>query len=159
MPTHKWTARLEAQFWTTSPPQCPTRPLSPPAPGLQPQPSRLRAMFYDDDADLNLLAGKTVAILGYGSQGHAHARNLKDSGVDVAVGLRPGSKSVEQAEAAGLTVTDIADATSRGDIVMVLLPDERHHDVWEESIKDGIAPGNLLMFGHGFSIHYGEVDA
>jgi len=116
-------------------------------------------MFYDDDADLNLLAGKTVAILGYGSQGHAHARNLKDSGVDVVVGLRPGSKSVEHAEAAGLTVTDIADATSRGDIVMVLLPDERHHDVWEESIKDGIAPGNLLMFGHGFSIHYGEVDA
>src|SRR5215510_13282714 len=84
-------------------------------------------MFYDDDADLNLLQGKTVAILGYGSQGHA--------------------------------VTDIADAASRGDIVMVLLPDERHHDVWEESIKDGIAPGNLLMFGHGFSIHYGEVDA
>jgi ketol-acid reductoisomerase len=116
-------------------------------------------MFYDDDADLNLLAGKTVAILGYGSQGHAHARNLKDSGVDVVVGLRPGSKSVEHAKAAGLEVTDIPDATSRGDIVMVLLPDERHHDVWEESIKDGIAPGNLLMFGHGFSIHYGEVDA
>ncbi len=116
-------------------------------------------MFYDDDADLNLLAGKTVAILGYGSQGHAHARNLKDSGVDVVVGLRPGSKSIAHAEAAGLTVTDIADAASRGDIVMVLLPDERHHDVWEESIRDGVAPGNLLMFGHGFSIHYGEIDA
>jgi ketol-acid reductoisomerase len=115
-------------------------------------------MFYDDDADLNLLNGKTVAILGYGSQGHAHARNLKDSGVDVVVGLRPGSKSVEHAKAAGLEVADIADAASRGDIVMVLLPDERHHDVWEESIRDGVAPGNLLMFGHGFSIHYGEVD-
>ena len=115
-------------------------------------------MYYDDDADLDLLQGKTVAILGYGSQGHAHARNLKDSGVDVVVGLREGSKSVEHAKAAGLKVTDIADAASRGDIVMVLLPDEKHHDVWEESIKDGIAPGNLLMFGHGFSIHYGEVE-
>jgi ketol-acid reductoisomerase len=115
-------------------------------------------MFYDDDADLNLLNGKTVAILGYGSQGHAHARNLQDSGVDVVVGLRPGSKSIEHAKAARLEVTDIADATSRGDIVMVLLPDERHHDVWQESIRDGVAPGNMLMFGHGFSIHYGEVD-
>ena len=115
---------------------------------------RSRAMYYDDDADLDLLKGKTVAILGYGSQGHAHARNLKDSGVDVVVGLREGSKSVEHAKAAGLEVTDIDDAARLGDIVMVLLPDEKHHDVYEESIKDGIAPGNLLMFGHGFSIHY-----
>jgi ketol-acid reductoisomerase len=116
-------------------------------------------MFYDDDADLDLLKGKTVAILGYGSQGHAHARNLKDSGVDVVVGLREGSKSVEHAKAAGLNVTTIEEAASQGDIVMVLLPDEKHHDVYEQSIKDGIAPGNLLMFGHGFSIHYGEVEA
>jgi ketol-acid reductoisomerase len=115
-------------------------------------------MFYDDDADLNLLQGKTVAILGYGSQGHAHSLNLKDSGVDVVVGLRPDSSSVEQARKQGLEVTDIADAASRGDIVMVLLPDEKHHDVWEESIRDGIAPGNTLLFGHGFSIHYGEVE-
>jgi ketol-acid reductoisomerase len=115
-------------------------------------------MYYDDDADLNLLKGKTVAILGYGSQGHAHSRNLSDSGVDVVVGLRPGSKSVEQAKAAGLEVADVADAASRGDIVMVLLPDERHHDAFEEAIRDGIAPGNMLMFGHGFSIHYGEVE-
>jgi len=115
-------------------------------------------MFYDDDADLNLLQGKTVAILGYGSQGHAHSLNLKDSGVDVVVGLRPDSSSVEQARKQGLEVTDIADAASRGDVVMVLLPDERHHDVWEESIRDGIAPGNTLLFGHGFSIHYGEVE-
>jgi ketol-acid reductoisomerase len=114
-------------------------------------------MIYDDDADLNLLQGKTVAILGYGSQGHAHSLNLKDSGVDVIVGLRSDSASVGKAREQGLEVTDIADAASRGDIVMVLLPDERHHDVWEESIRDGIAPGNLLMFGHGFSIHYGEV--
>ncbi len=120
---------------------------------------RSPAMYYDDDADLDLLKGKTVAILGYGSQGHAHARNLKDSGVDVVVGLREGSKSVEHAKAAGLEVTDIADAASHGDIVMVLLPDEKHHDVYEESIKDGVAPGNLLMFGHGFSVHYKEVQA
>jgi ketol-acid reductoisomerase len=115
-------------------------------------------MFYDDDADLTLLDGKTVAILGYGSQGHAHSLNLKDSGVDVVVGLRSDSSSVEQARSQGLEVTDIADAASRGDVVMVLLPDERHHDVWEESIHDGIAPGNTLLFGHGFSIHYGEVE-
>jgi ketol-acid reductoisomerase len=115
-------------------------------------------MFYDDDADLSLLDGKTVAILGYGSQGHAHALNLKDSGVSVVVGLRPDSASVEKARADGHEVTDIADAASRGDVVMVLLPDERHHDVWEESIRDGIAPGNLLLFGHGFSVHYKEVE-
>src|SRR3954469_3993379 len=115
-------------------------------------------MFYDDDADLDLLKGKTVAILGYGSQGHAHSLNLKDSGVDVVVGLRPDSSSVDKAREQGLEVTDIADAASRGDIVMVLLPDERHHDVWEESIRDGIAPGNTLLFGHGFSIHYGEIE-
>jgi ketol-acid reductoisomerase len=115
-------------------------------------------MFYDDDADLDLLKGKTVAILGYGSQGHAHARNLHDSGVDVVVGLREGSKSVEHAKSAGLKVESIADAASHGDIVVVLLPDEKHHDVWESDIRDGIAPGNLLMFGHGFSIHYGEIE-
>jgi ketol-acid reductoisomerase len=115
-------------------------------------------MYYDDDADLDLLKGKTVAILGYGSQGHAHARNLSDSGVDVVVGLREGSKSREQATAAGLKVTSIEEASSLGDIVMVLLPDEKHHEVYERSIKDGIAPGNMLMFGHGFSVHYGEVE-
>jgi ketol-acid reductoisomerase len=115
-------------------------------------------MYYDDDADLGLLTGKTVAILGYGSQGHAHARNLKDSGVDVVVGLRSGSKSVHHAEAAGLEVLDVADAASRGDVVMVLLPDEKHGQVWQESIRDGVAPGNLLLFGHGFSVHYGEVE-
>src|SRR6476619_825786 len=115
-------------------------------------------MFYDDDADLTLLEGKTVAILGYGSQGHAHALNLKDSGVSVIVGLRPDSSSFAKAREDGHDVTDIADAASRGDVVMVLLPDEKHHDVWEESIRDGIAPGNLLLFGHGFSVHYKEVD-
>jgi ketol-acid reductoisomerase len=116
-------------------------------------------MYYDNDADLGLLEGKTVAILGYGSQGHAHSLNLKDSGVDVVVGLRPGSESVEKARSSGLEVTDVADAASRGDVVMVLLPDEKHGQVWHEQIRDGIAPGNALLFGHGFSIHYGEVDA
>jgi ketol-acid reductoisomerase len=115
-------------------------------------------MYYDDDADLTLLNGKTVAILGYGSQGHAHSLNLKDSGVDVVVGLRPDSASVEQARAQGLEVTDVADAASRGDVVMILLPDELHGQVWHEQIRDGIAPGNLLLFGHGFSIHYGEIE-
>ena len=115
-------------------------------------------MFYDDDADLTLLDGKTVAIIGYGSQGHAHALNLKDSGVDVVVGLRPDSRSVEHARSAGLEVMDIPEAASRGDIVMVLLPDEKHGEVYREQIADGVAPGNALFFGHGFSIHYGEVD-
>ena len=115
-------------------------------------------MFYDDDADLSLLDGKTVAILGYGSQGHAHAQNLKDSGVNVVVGLRPDSSSAEKAKSDGFEVLDVAEAASRGDIVMVLLPDEKHGEVYREQIADGIAPGNTLLFGHGFSIHYGEID-
>ena len=115
-------------------------------------------MIYDNDADLGRLDGKTVAILGYGSQGHAHALNLRDSGVEVIVGLRPDSDSVVKAEGDGLDVASVADAASRGDVVMVLLPDERQHDVWESEIADGIAPGNLLLFAHGFSVHYGEVE-
>jgi len=115
-------------------------------------------IFYDKDADLGKLDGKTVAILGYGSQGHAHALNLKDSGVDVVVGLRPDSSSRAKAEEAGFEVLDIADAASRGDIVMVLLPDEKQGEVWRNEIADGIAPGNLLLFGHGFAIHFGEIE-
>ncbi|HEX8102813.1 MAG TPA: ketol-acid reductoisomerase [Solirubrobacteraceae bacterium] len=114
-------------------------------------------MYYDDDADLSHLDGKTVAILGFGSQGHAHAQNLLESGVSVVVGLREGSSSVEKAQEAGLEVFGIADAASRGDIVMVLLPDEKHGEVYATEIADGIAPGNHLMFGHGFSVHYGTV--
>src|SRR3954453_13015086 len=114
-------------------------------------------MIYDKDADLSKLDGKTVAILGYGSQGHAHALNLRDSGAEVVVGLRPDSESVEKARADGLRVESTADAASAGDLVMVLLPDERQHDVWESDIRDGIAPGNLLLFAHGFAIHYGEI--
>jgi ketol-acid reductoisomerase len=115
-------------------------------------------MFYDDDADLSLLDGKTVAIIGFGSQGHAHALNLKDSGVSVVVGLREGSESVEKAREGGLEVLSVADAASRGDIVMMLTPDERHHDIWESDVRDGVAEGNMLLFGHGFSVHYGEVE-
>ncbi len=114
-------------------------------------------MFYDDDADLAHLEGRTVAILGFGSQGHAHALNLKDSGVSVVVGLREGSSSVAAAREGGLEVLPIADAASRGDIVMVLLPDEKHGEVWEAEIADGIAAGDHLMFGHGFSVHYETV--
>jgi ketol-acid reductoisomerase len=115
-------------------------------------------MFYDDDADLSLLDGKTVAIIGYGSQGHAHALNLKESGVNVVVGLRPDSSSVAQATEAGLDVKPVADAASAGDIVMVLVPDEKHREVWHSEVSDGISQGNALFFGHGFSIHYGEVE-
>ncbi len=115
-------------------------------------------MLYDDNADLNLLDGKTVAIIGYGSQGHAHALNLKDSGVKVVVGLRADSPSVEQARQQGLEVLSVTEAASRGDIVMILLPDELHRQVYESEIADGIAEGNMLMFGHGFSIHYKEIE-
>ena len=114
-------------------------------------------MFYDDDADLTLLDGKTVAIIGYGSQGHAHALNLRDSGVDVIVGLRSSSSSVAKARDHDLTVVEPADAASRGDVVMMLVPDELHQQVWESGVKDGIASGNMLMFGHGFSIHYEQI--
>jgi ketol-acid reductoisomerase len=116
-------------------------------------------MYYDDDADLSLLDGKTVAIIGFGSQGHAHAQNLKDSGVGVVVGLREDSSSVAAAKEAGLEVLPVAEAAFRGDIVMMLVPDELHRQVWESDVRDGVAPGNLLMFGHGFSVLYGEVEA
>jgi ketol-acid reductoisomerase len=114
-------------------------------------------MYYNDDADLSLLDGKTVAIIGFGSQGHAHALNLKDSGVEVVVGLREDSSSVQQARDGGLEVLGVADAASRGDIVMMLVPDEKHREIYESEVRDGIAPGNLLLFGHGFSVHYDEV--
>jgi ketol-acid reductoisomerase len=115
-------------------------------------------IYYDENADLSLLDGKTVAIIGYGSQGHAHALNLRDTGVEVVVGLRPDSRSRPEAVGEGLTVLDVAEAASRGDVVMILLPDERQAEVWEAEIRDGIAPGNLLMFAHGFSIHFGQIE-
>ena len=114
-------------------------------------------MLYDDDADLTLLDGKTVAIIGYGSQGHAHALNLKDSGVQVVVGLREDSASVAKAREQGLEVLPVVEAASRGDLVMILLPDELPPRRLGEEIRDGIAEGDMLLFGHGFSIHYGEI--
>jgi ketol-acid reductoisomerase len=115
-------------------------------------------IYYERDADLARLEGKTIAILGYGSQGHAHALSLRDSGCEVVVGLREGSSSRAEAEAEGLVVLDVAEAASRGDVVMVLLPDEKQAEVWNAEIRDGIAPGNLLMFAHGFSIHFGQIE-
>jgi ketol-acid reductoisomerase len=115
-------------------------------------------MYYDDDADLTLLDGKTVAIIGWGSQGHAHSLNLKDSGANVVVGLREGSASAAKAAEHGLEVLPVADAASRGDLVMMLVPDELHREVYDGEVSDGIAEGNMLLFGHGFSIHYSEVE-
>ncbi len=114
-------------------------------------------MIYDDDADLSLLDGTTVAIIGYGSQGHAHALNLRDSGVEVIVGLREGSPSAAQARDQGLEVVPVVEAASRGNLVTVLVPDELHRQVWDGDLRDGIAEGDMLVFGHGFSVHYGEV--
>src|SRR4026209_2037120 len=114
-------------------------------------------IFYDQDADLGLLRGKTVAIIGYGSQGHAHALNLKDSGQNVVVGLYKGSKSWTRAEKDGLRVTTVNDAAAAGDIVMILLPDQTQRQVFEESIKGVLTKGKMLMFAHGFNIHFNQV--
>ncbi len=114
-------------------------------------------MFYDDDADLGLLDGKTVAVIGYGSQGHAHALNLKESGVSVVVGLRPDSASAAQARADGLEVLSPSEAAARGDLVMLLVPDEIMGDVYRDDIASGLEPGNTLLFAHGFAIHFGQI--
>ncbi|HEY7553893.1 MAG TPA: ketol-acid reductoisomerase [Candidatus Binatia bacterium] len=114
-------------------------------------------VYYDRDADLSVLQRKKVAVLGYGSQGHAHANNLRDSGVDVVVGLRRDSSSWAKAENAGLKVTETADAAVAADIVMVLLPDELQGDAYEKEIKPGLKDGNSLAFGHGFNIHFKRI--
>jgi ketol-acid reductoisomerase len=116
------------------------------------------ARVYREGDIGNEIQGKKTAVLGFGSQGHAHALNLKESGVSVVVGLRPDSSSVADAEKAGLEVLDVADAASRGDLVMLLVPDEKHREVFDGDVRDGIAEGNLLLFGHGFSVLYGEVE-
>ena len=114
-------------------------------------------VYYDTDADLGFLEGKKLAVIGYGSQGHAHALNLRDSGLDVRVGLRPGSKRWAQAEEAGLTVKSVEDATKEADVVMMLINDEFQGDVYKESIAPNLEPGNALAFGHGFNIHFGQI--
>ncbi len=114
-------------------------------------------MIYDADADLGALDGKTVAIIGYGSQGHAHALNLNESGVNVVVGLRPDSQSAAKAKADGLEVLSPAEAAKKGDLVMILVPDEIMGDVYAQEIADGLEPGNMLLFAHGFAIHFGTV--
>ena len=114
-------------------------------------------IFYDKDADLSLIRGKKVAIIGYGSQGHAHALNLKDSGVDVRVGLRAGSASMEKAKKAGVAVKPIADAVREADIVMILAPDEQHKKLYTESVEPNLKKGAALAVAHGFSIHFGFI--
>ncbi len=110
--------------------------------------------YYDKDADLDLIRGKKVAIIGYGSQGYAHALNLKDSGMDVRVGLRADSRSRAKAESDGLQVGSVKDVADWADVVMVLAPDTGQPKIFKEEIEPGLKPGNTLMFAHGFSIHY-----
>ncbi len=114
--------------------------------------------YYDKDCDKNLLKDKTIAIIGYGSQGHAHAQNLKESGMKVIVGLRPTSASCAEATKAGLTVMTAAEAAKKADIIMMLVPDELAPAVYEKDIAPNLAAGNVLMFAHGFNIHYGLVN-
>jgi ketol-acid reductoisomerase len=114
-------------------------------------------MFYDDDADLELLSGRTVAVIGYGSQGHAHALNLRDSGVSVVVGLRPSSASVADAREQGLEVLSPAEAAAKGDLVMILAPDEHQAKLFREEIAPGLQAGDALLFAHGFAVHFGQV--
>ncbi|MBC8575880.1 ketol-acid reductoisomerase [Yanshouia hominis] len=114
-------------------------------------------MYYDADCNLSLLDGKTVAIMGYGSQGHAHALNLKESGVKVVVGLRPESSSCARAREAGLTVMSVAEAAKAGDFIMMLVPDEKQADIYAEEIAPYLTEGNVLMFAHGFNIHFKQI--
>ena len=114
-------------------------------------------VYYDKDCDLSLIKGKKVAIIGYGSQGHAHAQNLHDSGVDVVVGVRKDGASWKKAEAAGLKVATIEDATKDADVVMILLPDEKIAEVYKKQIEPNLKEGAALAFAHGFNIHYGQV--
>jgi ketol-acid reductoisomerase len=114
-------------------------------------------IYYDQDADLGLLKGKKIAVIGYGSQGHAHALNLKDSGQDVVIGLYKGGKSWARAEKDGHKVAPVADAAKMGDVVMILLPDQTQREVFEQSIRATLTKGKMLMFAHGFNIHFNQV--
>ena len=119
----------------------------------------MATVYYDSDAKLEVLQGSTIAVIGYGSQGHAHALNAKDSGMDVVVGLRKGSPSWGEAEAAGLKVMEVADAAKAGDLVMILLPDEVQASVYKQHIEPHLEPGNALLFAHGFNVHYHQITA
>jgi ketol-acid reductoisomerase len=114
-------------------------------------------MYYDKDADLSLLKGKTIGVIGFGSQGHAHALNLKDSGLNVIVGLYPGSKSWPQAEAAGLRVGTVADVAQEADVIMILAPDQVQRELYDSHIAQAMTDGKMLMFAHGFNIHYRQI--
>ncbi|TMC18285.1 MAG: ketol-acid reductoisomerase [Chloroflexi bacterium] len=114
-------------------------------------------IYYDADANLDLIKQKRIAVIGYGSQGHAHALNMKESGCDVVVGLPAGSKSRPKAEAEGLRVMSPADAAQQADVIMILIPDEGHRAVFERDIKPGLAPGKLLLVAHGFSLHFAQI--
>jgi ketol-acid reductoisomerase len=116
-------------------------------------------IFYDKDADLALIQGKKVAIVGYGSQGHAHAQNLRDSGVEVSIALKDGSKSTPKATEDGFEVKNVADATQWADLIMILAPDQHQRGIWNESIKDNLTEGKTLAFAHGFNIRFGYIDA
>jgi len=115
-------------------------------------------IYYDKDADLELIKAKKVAVIGYGSQGHAHANNLKDSGVDVCVGLRSGSSSTVKAEAAGLAVKSIEDAVAWADVIMILAPDEFQADLYKNEIEPNLKQGAVLAFAHGFNIHFEQIE-
>ncbi len=114
-------------------------------------------VYYDKDADLSLIKGKNVTIIGYGSQGHAHAQNLNDSGVKVTVGLRKGGASWAKVEKAGLKVAEVAEAVKTADVVMILLPDEQIAAVYKNDVEPNIKQGASLAFAHGFNVHYGQV--
>ncbi len=116
-------------------------------------------IYYDNDADLSTLEGKKIAILGYGSQGHAQAQNLRDSGCDVMIGQRPGGPNYELAKSHGFEPLSVAEATKKADIVNVLLPDEVQADIYREHIRENLQPGNILMCSHGFNLHFGQVVA
>src|SRR5690242_21670588 len=114
-------------------------------------------VYYDDDADLSIVAGKKVAVIGYGSQGHAHALNLRDSGVEVRVGLPEGSKSRPKAEEEGLRVLTPAEAAEEADVIVILAPDQHQRKLYAESIAPALTPGDTLVFGHGFNIRFGYI--
>ncbi|QNN62810.1 ketol-acid reductoisomerase [Leucobacter denitrificans] len=116
-------------------------------------------MYYDSDADLSIIQGKKVAVVGYGSQGHAHAMNLRDSGVEVVIALKDGSKSTQKAEEAGFEVKNVADATEWADLIMILAPDQHQRSIYADSIKDRLKPGKTLAFAHGFNIRFGYIEA